>query len=318
MCTQIESWNNHFCVVYIDVVLFYDILRIINIRHFIKVGIMVKTIFGFLLIFCLCMQSLAADIIFAPISKDKLEMTAKIYEPFVKWLSDRTGLSVKARYISDYAEIIRGFETGSIDLVYLGPLPLLELESQYRNIEKVVTFLSDDGTPEYTCSIVALDKKLLPSLKNFRGKIALTQPLSTCGHYNAVHVFDKYGRGNLEGIEYYYSGSHTSVALDVIMGKAQVGSMQTSIAASYAYQNLKILAVSEPYPGFTLAANTRTLSRKQIETIRMSLLAFDPVNNPEDAKTAQTWHTNIRYGSTKVNEDIFSRMKKEFLMYHKK
>ena len=227
----------------------------------------------------------------------------------------KSGLNIKTEYNLENTRIVNDFKNGTVDIAYLGPLPLLEIEKKYPYLERVATLISEDGTPSYTCSIIAM-KDGSSSLKDFRGTIALTKPLSTCGRFNAFLEFGKLSR-DIDSVDYYYSGNHTGVVLDVLLGKAQTGSLQTAIAKNYEFQGIKIISTSEPYPGFTIVVNTKTMSREEIERLKNAMLSFDPVNDPQDAKDAKLMDYNFKYGAVPADETIFSRMKKEFMLYNK-
>ncbi|MGE4318395.1 MAG: PhnD/SsuA/transferrin family substrate-binding protein [Deferribacterales bacterium] len=256
-----------------------------------------------------------SPLVYSPVIKDKVETSAKIHEPFIRMIARKSGLDIKTEYNLENTQIVNAFEMGKVDIAYLGPLPLLEIERKYPYLEKVATLLSPEGTPSYSCSIIAM-KDGASSLKDFRGTIALTKPLSTCGRFNAFLEFSKLNR-EIDSVDYYYSGNHTSVVLDVLLGKAQTGSLQTAIAKSYEFQGIKIISTSEPYPGFTIVANTKTMSRDEIDRLKNAILSFDPVNDPQDAKDAKQMDYNFKYGAVPADEAIFSRMKKEFMLYNK-
>ena len=279
-------------------------------------GALINTMRKFLIVlfssFLLCSTSFAEDIIFSPISKDNLETTARIFEPFIKLIESRTGLSIKSKYQLNYGDILADFAAGKVDLAYLGPLPIVELERKYPHVEKIATFLSEKGEPSYTCSIIRM-KGDKTNMADFKGRMALTQPLSTCGLYNATQYFSRMNR-DIGTVNYFFSGSHTRVVLDVMTGKAEAGSLQTSIAKNYLYQNIEIISESDPYPGFTLVANTKTLSADKIKKIKEAVLAFDPAHNAADKKTAETLGKNFRFGAVQPDESIFSRMKRDHML----
>ena len=87
----------------------------------------------------------------------------------------------------------------------------------------------------------------LQGLQNKR--IALTQPLSTCG-YLSVSGLLRERKSSLEKNRYRYLNKHDAVALAIIRGEYDLGGLKTAIGKRYTHLGLKILAETPPFPGF--------------------------------------------------------------------
>ena len=155
---------------------------------------------------------------FAPLPMENREAIVLKFRPMVEYLEGQLNRSIIFDFSESYAKILEKFKAGTIDLAYLGPLPYVELRSQYPQAKPLIHFKEASGQPNYTCSLIALaDEPLeLHNLKNTN--IALTQPLSTCG-YLSVNGLLRQHNSSCEKNRYRYLGKHDAVALAVIRGE---------------------------------------------------------------------------------------------------
>jgi phosphonate transport system substrate-binding protein len=210
---------------------------------------------------------------------------------------------VEISYSANNQEVVDKFRTGQIDLAYLGPLPYITLKKTFPTAEPVVVFLEENGQASYTCALVVLaDSKL--NLKKLKGKkIALTQPLSTCGYFTTQGLLHDLG-SSLEANLYRYLGQHDEVALAVVRGEFDAGGLKTAIARKYTHLGLEVRAESPPLPGLAIIANGNRVSPERIAQIRQILLSADD-------KTRQQWGDNVRYGVISANDgnyDVLRQM----------
>ncbi|MFA6021954.1 MAG: PhnD/SsuA/transferrin family substrate-binding protein [Rhodospirillales bacterium] len=226
---------------------------------------------------------------FAPLPMETPETVVKQVKPMLTYLQKDLGVSIKIDYSSDYAEILAKFESGALDLAYLGPLPYLTLRDRVAAATPLVHFKEASGSATYTCAIVApADAK--PDLARLKGrKVALTQPLSTCGYLSTDGLLRQAG-SSLEDNQYRYLDKHDEVALAVTRGEFDLGGLKTAIGKKYAHMGLVVVAESGPLPGFALVANAKTVSKERMAQLRDALVAVD-------AETAKGWGDNIRRGS---------------------
>jgi phosphonate transport system substrate-binding protein len=235
------------------------------------------------------------------------ETLVKQFSPMAVFLETKLGVTVEFDFSDNYAEIIKKFIAGKIDLAYLGPLPYVELRAQDKNAEPLIHFNEASGKPMYTCAIVTLaDAPLkLSGLKDRR--IALTQPLSTCGYLSVNGLLKEHG-SKLENNRYRYLDKHDSVALAVVRGEFDAGGLKTAIGKKYAHMGLITIAETPPLPSFGLIANRATVSRKQRKAIRMILTALDP--NGSDKALVAAWGENIRHGAVLASDHDYEVVRK--------
>lgn len=257
----------------------------------------------------LSMQASAAqNYRFAPLPMEQPETVVKQMRPMLGHLEAATGSRFRIEFSADYAEILKKFRDGQVDLAYLGPLPYVALKEAYSQAEPVVHFIEKSGKSSYTCAIVAAGGKV--TLSSLKGKkIALTQPLSTCG-YLATDGLMRQAGTNLEDAKYRYLDKHDEVALAVARGEYDAGGLKTGIGKKYAHMGLNIVAETAPMPGFALIANSRTMSRADIEAIRKALTSLQPLKNPADAQVTQGWGDNIRSGAVVASDSDYDSVRK--------
>lgn len=249
----------------------------------------------------------AGEIRFAPLPLENRETLVKQYRPMALYLEKQLNTTIIFDFSDDYAEIISKFIAGKIDIAYLGPLPYVELRAKYDKAEPLVHFNEASGKPMYSCAIVVLaDSQLkLEGLKD--RKIALTQPLSTCGYLSVNGLLREHG-SSLANNRYTYLDKHDAVALAVVRGEFDAGGLKTAIGKKYSHMGLTVLAETAPMPSFGLVANQATLSGETIKALREILIKLDPVG--VDKVMLATWGENICNGAVEATDKDYDIVRK--------
>ncbi|MET0051139.1 MAG: PhnD/SsuA/transferrin family substrate-binding protein [Candidatus Thiodiazotropha sp.] len=235
---------------------------------------------------------------FAPLPLENKNVIHEQYQGLVSYLSKKSGYRLKMRFYKDYAKIIEAFSNDQIDIAYLGPLPYVILKKQFSAQEPIVCFRDTQGEASYTCSLVVFGDSGL-TLDKLKGvQIGLTQPYSTCGYLAVSQMLDEAGL-SIENDDNtaHYAGSHSQAALGGIRGEYDVAGIKTAISKRYAHLGLQTIAESQPYPGFALIANTNTMSREEITTLRNILLDLDPAHSISDRELTERWGSQFRNGA---------------------
>ena len=217
-------------------------------------------------------QAVDRELILVPLPLEQPEAVIAATRPLAALLSERLQQPVQVRYIASYQDILEQFKRGTIDIVHLGPLPYLKLRQMQIGAEPLAVVNEADGAAAYSCALVTgFDG---PSgVARVKGPLALTQPLSTCGHLTAAYLLDRQGK-NIEKLHYSYLGNHDKVALAVARGSYQAGTMKTALAAKFANLGVRVLVETPLFPGFLLVANRTTLPPKRIDELRKVLLGL--------------------------------------------
>lgn len=241
----------------------------------------------------------ARTLVLAPLPMENRETVLKQFMPMAAYLRQALGHEVVFDYSDSYGEILEKFRQGRIDLAYLGPLPYVSLRKVCADAEPLVHFREANGEPSYTCAIVAeADRGLdLEGLEN--RKVALTQPLSTCGFLATNGMLRERG-SSLSRNLYRYLDKHDEVAKAIVRGEFDIGGLKTAIGRKYEHLGLKILAETPPLPSFALVGNAATLSTQERDAIRQALAGLDP--SGRDREMLSSWGENIRYGSVPASD----------------
>ena len=252
--------------------------------------------------------SCAKTLKYAPLPMYKSELVIKQYKQMLHYLQEKTGLEFEIVYHADYAQLLDAIKKGEVDIAHLGPLPYAKLLSQKdHGSTPIVQFLDKNGSDRYTCSFITLQNSKSSSNRAFE-PIALTQPLSTCGFLSVAHILKKYDM-QLQNLQYFYSGTHSNVVLDIILQDAKSGGVRTSEFEAYKHLGLQELDKTQPFPGF-LWVGSKSLSNKDKDTITKHLIQLRPLENEEDALLMRKWGTNIKYGAKKASKKEYEIVQK--------
>lgn len=253
-----------------------------------------------LLIFVLtCPPLHARTLVLAPLPMESRETVLKQFMPMARYLQQRLGHEVVFDYSDSYEQLLEKFRQGRIDLAYLGPLPYVSLKRVFSEAIPLVHFREANGEPLYTCAIVALADKGLALEDMENRKVALTQPLSTCGFLSTNGLLRERG-SSLSRNLYRYLDKHDEVAKSVVRGEFDLGGLKTAIGRKYEHLGIKVLAETAPIPSFALVGNAVTLLPEEREAIRQALAGLDP--DGKDKAMLSSWGENLRHGSVPAND----------------
>jgi phosphonate transport system substrate-binding protein len=236
------------------------------------------------------------------------ETVVKQFRPMTDYLQQHLGISIEYVYADSYADILEKFRNGDIDLAYLRPLPYVELRASHPQAEPLIHFKEASGQTTYTCGLVVFADSTFPLENLLDKKLALTQPLSTCGYLSANGLLRQHG-SNMESNNHRYLGKHDAVALAVVQGPYDAGVLKTSIGKKYAHLGLKVIEETAPLPSFALVGNKATLKPELMNQIRHALIAID--SEGKHREMLADWGDNIRYGaipSDDTNYDVIREL----------
>ena len=270
-----------------------------------------STILALLLVFFLTNELASAEescnLRFAPLPMESREAIVKQFKPMFIYIQEKTGCKIEFEYSDDYVEILNKMKSNSVDLAYLGPLPYVTLKKEYDDVSPIVLFKESSGEPSYTCCVIdnANLKIDLSTLKN--SKVALTQPLSTCGYLSTNGIMIDNGN-SLSNNLYKYLDRHDDVALAVARGEYSVGGLKTAIAKKYTHLGLNIIAETDKLPGFALVVNRRTVSQEVISRIHNALISLEPKG--KDSELLASWGANIKFGTSPASDKDYDTVRK--------
>lgn len=247
-------------------------------------------------------RAYARPLVFAPLPMENRETVIKQFMPLAGYLGQVLGREIVFDINDSYDRILDKFRRGEIDLAYMGPLPYVALKNGDEHAVPLVHFNEPSGEPFYTCALISLADKAVDTARVENRRIALTQPLSTCGYLSASGLLRERGSDLAKNL-YRYLNKHDAVAMAVVRGEFDLGGLKTAIARKYAHLGLAILAETRPLPSFALVGNSGTLSAGDMDGIRDALARLDP--SGKDREMLQGWGDNIRHGAVPARDEDY-------------
>lgn len=250
---------------------------------------------------------------FAPLPMESLETMTREYLPFMDYLERGLQKPFEMRYHRTYEELLEAFSAGQIDIAYLGPLPYVALKERCDAVTPIVEFIDEDGANNYTCALVKFAGDTLSVTAPHPQKVALTQPLSTCGYLSVESLLKGHDQ-SLESSDYNYDyvNSHDQVALKVILGEYHLGGLKTQIAKKYQHLGLRILEETDPMPGFLLVGNRTTLDADTLEHIKRLILEANPIKGAQFNEISRSWGSKIRNGAIPAKDSDYDSVREKW------
>lgn len=217
---------------------------------------------------------------FAPLPMSATKISIIKTQPIANYLSQKLQRPVVPKLYQSYDEIIQAFLAGEVHLLELGPRPFIELQSHTQDATPLASINQDANNSYYQCVLAApMDGvQRLSDIKHPKTtKVALTQPLSTCGPLLTQYLLQQ-NKINLSNMPHQFLGSHEEVALALIRNEYAIGGVAKFIAERYHGLGLNILTTSPALPAFMVVANSQKLDPKELELIKQSLLSYQSNN----------------------------------------
>lgn len=205
----------------------------------------------------------------------------------VEYLQRTTGLAIRQVFPETFDEHIRMVEKGEIDISFSNPFVYVRLaQSGARAFARIV---EPSGQPDFHSEIIVRkDNAAIRSLQDCRGKRWMAvDPSSAGGYLFALGHFHDAGLRPQDFAEIAFAGGRQEqVVLAVYTGLYDIGSIRDGTRAilhgRIDLDQLRVLAVSRPYPGWVYAAR-QGLPAPVVEAVRTALLALD-ANDPQEAE----------------------------------
>ncbi len=236
---------------------------------------------------------------FAPLPIEERSKVLKEFMPFFAYVEEKSGIETNFVFETDYSKIIEKFRSGKIDMVLLGPLPYIKLRQSYPDAKPIIALHEKDGKPHYRCVLAKFGNDTVDTGRQIR--VALTQPLSTCGYYMSSRLVREHYGLDLDRQLFDYTMSHENALLRVLEGRFDIAGVKENIARGYASLGIEVIAQSPYLPGFAFVVNTRTLTKEQIRLLQETIASIPEARYKE-------WSKELSYGFSPVDEktyDIF-------------
>lgn len=152
-------------------------------------------------------------------------------QPVAEYLSQKTGIRVRAVSYPTVQALIAGIKNDSVDIAMMNTSGYMVLQRNHpgKAVPFVNLYMGNDSSTNYAGCIIALRQKGIHSLEELTGTskkyaLALVTASSTSGNLvprlllNAANIPDAEA-----GFTLSYSGTHKKVVEDVLNGRADIG-----------------------------------------------------------------------------------------------
>ncbi|MGE4295896.1 MAG: phosphate/phosphite/phosphonate ABC transporter substrate-binding protein [Campylobacterales bacterium] len=244
---------------------------------------------------------------FSVIRYEKTAQLAKAYEPFLNYLSQKTGLGFEFVYTDTHEELIEKMRQGKVHMAHMGPQPYVMLKARCVDAEPIAVFLDDEGGSTYHCSLAVREESPLKSLEQVSGqRLALTQRLSTCGWLSPVSALKRAG-GSMQSNRYRFAGTHVDAVMALMLQEADVAAARSDIVDRYRHMGIRHLSINGPYPNFVIVLNVERIPKAHQALIRSAVLSL----KHQDAHRRESWHPYLRFGAVAADDALFDPVRAE-------
>lgn len=238
----------------------------------------------------------------------------RTYIPLLKYLESAADRRFRIKFSEKYEDTVEDLGKGVTHLAFVGTLGYIIGEEKY-GIKYLVSGVNKEGDATYYSAIFTNPESSIHNLKDLKGKcFAFGAKMSAPGHLIPRKMLEEEGITLNDLSRYSYTGSNLDTVKSVLNGECEAGSIQDALARKLETEGkIKILKISEPYPGVLIAC-TSSLDSRTVATVRAALLAFEPTGKHKDM--LNDWDkTEMPMGFTKINELELGKVKELAIRY---
>jgi phosphonate transport system substrate-binding protein len=169
------------------------------------------------------------ELTFAVVPAENASGVTERWAPFISYLSKELGVKVNLRIANDYAAVIEGQRTGTIQIASHGSASFARARMTGVNTEAFANDRNIDGSTGYYSTFFVLAKNSYKTIDDLKGKnLGLVDPNSTSG--NSVPRFEL-NKMQISDAESYFgrvvfTGSHENALLALSQGTVDVAANQ--------------------------------------------------------------------------------------------
>ncbi|MDO5041111.1 MAG: phosphate/phosphite/phosphonate ABC transporter substrate-binding protein [Peptoniphilus sp.] len=209
------------------------------------------------------------------------------YEPFIDYLEEETGYTIKPYVGADYTAVIQAMDSDHLDAAWFGPSEYVLATDQVKSgVEAFAKAVQTEDSIKYRTSFVVKAGSEYKSMEDLKGKtLAFTDPASTSGH-----IFGRYSlvEENIVPEEYFenviYAGSHDAALLSVINDEVDVAAVSSRKIPGFIESGvIEEGDISIIYESVEIPADPLTYRNNLPEEVKTALKDA-LINNPEKVK----------------------------------
>jgi len=230
-----------------------------------------------------------------------------IYTPFLTYLEQATGKRFRIKFTERDEDTVNNLGKGITHFASLGTLNYVIGKNKY-GIKYLVSGVNRDGDPKYQSAVFTRPDSSIQNLQDLKGRcFAFGSHMSAEGHLIPRNMLEDAGVTLKDLGNYIYTGSHINAARSVLNGECDAGGIQDSLAKRLeAEGKIRILKMSEPFPGSILAYNSG-VDIETVTAVKSALLAFDPAGRHK-GMLVEWDRSEMPLGFTEINEQELDKV----------
>jgi phosphonate transport system substrate-binding protein len=169
------------------------------------------------------------ELTFAVVPAENASGVTERWAPFISYLSKELGVKVNLRIANDYAAVIEGQRTGTIQIASHGSASFARARMTGVNTEAFANDRNIDGSTGYYSMFFVLAKSPYKTIDDLKGKnLGLVDPNSTSGNNVPRFELNKMQISDAESYfgKVVFTGSHENALLALSQGTVDVAANQ--------------------------------------------------------------------------------------------
>lgn len=204
------------------------------------------------------------------------------YKPLSAYLSEKTGVGIELKILSQYGNIINNFNTLDLDGAFFGSFTYALAHTRIA-VDTLARPENSEGVSTYHGMIFVRKDSPIDSAALMKGKrFAFVDKATTAGYLLPLKYFRENGIEDYQDYfsETYFTGTHEDAVYDVLNGKADIGAAKNTVFYRLAHidrrilEELRIIDRSPEVPENALALKS-DLDESLRSRIRDVLLGMD-------------------------------------------
>ncbi len=239
---------------------------------------------------------------------------ARIYAPFLLYLSKETGRTFKIYFTSRNETIQDNLGKNITQFAALDALSYIKAHDEYGVTCITMSSNVKDSSNQIAVIVTQWDSNIT-ELKDLRGKSFCFGSFDSIqGHIIPRKMLEDASIRLLNLKHYVYLEKHSYCAEAVMKGEYDAGVVDDTLAFSLAKEKkLRIIAVSDPYPNYGISAN-EDVDIELLGDVKQALMDFEPKG--KHARNLTDWDkSKMAYGFIEANESNYTELRELAIKY---
>ena len=195
------------------------------------------------------------------------------FKPLADYLGRELKLPVTIEIADSYKTHIRNVGTGAVDVAFMGPASYVILTGEYGP-QPILAAFETNGKRTFRGVIVTRQENPITSLSQLKGKrFAFGDRDSTMSYFVPRHMLLKAGIDVQALAERQFLTNHDNIAIGVLAGDFDAGSLKEDVFRLYEREGLKAIAFSQEFGDHLFLMGAKS-SASMTQAVRQALLGL--------------------------------------------